>query len=196
MEWLELQKIRGWSGQRIPFDFPIVAIVGENGSGKSTLLQASACVYRGASEGRTFFPSEFFPETAWDKIEEAVITFGYQQGATHQSGSIRKPTSRWLGQPDRPERAVSYIDLSRLQPVGTRVGYARIAKNKHKEQSARLFADARLKRFSEVMGREYQSARFALSDYDANRPIPVLSKNDSEYSGFHQGSGETTIAEL
>lgn len=28
LEWLEIKKIRGWSGQRIDFDFPIVAIVG------------------------------------------------------------------------------------------------------------------------------------------------------------------------
>lgn len=35
---------RTWTGQRVLFDFPIVAIVGENGSGKSRLLQAAACV--------------------------------------------------------------------------------------------------------------------------------------------------------
>jgi predicted ATPase len=196
LEWIEVNKIRGWTGQRVPFDFPIVAIVGENGSGKSTLLQAAACVYKAPAGQRTYFPSEFYPETAWDKITDASITSAYRQGQQHLPGSIRKPTSRWLGQPDRPERPVIYIDLSRLQPVATRVGYARIAKNKHAEKSARKFTDAQLGRFSEVMGREYEQARIALSDYDANRPIPVLTKNKSEYSGFHQGSGETTVAEL
>lgn len=196
LEWLEVNKIRGWVGQRVPFDFPIVAIVGENGSGKSTLLQAAACVYQAPAGERTYFPSEFFPETAWDKIEGSSINFAYKQGPQHHPGSVRKPTSRWLGQPDRPERAVQYIDLSRLQPVATRIGYARIAKNKHAEKSARNFSHERLRRFSEVMGRDYESARIALSDYDANRPIPVLRKNNNEYSGFHQGSGETTIAEL
>lgn len=196
LEWIEVNKIRGWIGQRVPFDFPIVAIVGENGSGKSTLLQAAACVYQAPVNQRTYFPSEFYPETAWDNIQGAAINFAYRQGQQHHPGSIRKPTTRWLGQPDRPERPVSYIDLSRLQPVATRVGYARIAKNKHKEKSARKFTDDQLRRFSEVMGREYEQARIALSDYDANRPIPVLTKNNSEYSGFHQGSGETTVAEL
>jgi predicted ATPase len=196
LEWIEVSKIRGWTGQRVPFNFPIVAIVGENGSGKSTLLQAAACVYQAPAGERTYYPTEFFPETAWDQITDAEIRFGYQQGQQHPTGSVRKPTTRWLGQPDRPERPISYIDLSRLQPVATRVGYARIAKNKHAEKSARNFSDEQLKRFSEVMGRDYDSARIALSDYDANRPIPVLRKNQSEYSGFHQGSGETTIAEL
>jgi ABC-type dipeptide/oligopeptide/nickel transport system ATPase component len=43
--------LRGWDGQKIPFSFPIVAIVGENGSGKSTVLQCAASVYR--PPGRT-----------------------------------------------------------------------------------------------------------------------------------------------
>lgn len=199
LEWMEIKGIRGWIGQRVTFNFPIVAIVGENGSGKSTLLQAAASVYRpGGQDKGAYFQTEFFPETAWDKITEASITFGYQQGVDHLTQSIRKPTSRWLGNPERPERPVAYIDLSRLQPVGTRVGYARIAKNRHTELIARakLFNESQVSRLSEVMGREYEGARMALSDIDELREIPVLTKNKTTYSGFHQGSGETTVAEL
>jgi len=36
----------------------------------------------------------------------------------------------------------------------------------------------------------------AVSDIDQTREIPVLSKSGTPYSGYHQGSGETTIAEL
>ena len=199
LEWLEVRGIRGWVGQRVTFSFPIVAIVGENGSGKSTLLQAAASVYRpGGQDKGAFFQTEFFPETAWDKITDASITFGYQQGEQHPSQSIRKPTSRWLGNPERPERPIAYIDLSRLQPVGTRVGYARIAKNRHTELTAKakLFSESQVARLSEVMGRQYEGARMAMSDIDAVREIPVLTKNSTTYSGFHQGSGETTVAEL
>jgi hypothetical protein len=46
------------------------------------------------------------------------------------------------------------------------------------------------------MGREYDNAKMALSDLDETREIPVLSKLGNHYSGFHQGSGETTVAEL
>jgi predicted ATPase len=197
LEWLEIRKIRGWDGQRIPFNFPIVAVSGENGSGKSTILQTAACVYQAPEEGDpTWFPSEFFPETAWDSLENIRIEFGYRQGPENLNSSIRKPTTRWLGQPDRPKRRVNYIDLSRLQPVGTRVGYARIAKNRHLESSSVAFTADQVARLSQIMGREYDGARMAISNIDDTREIPVLSKSGQEYSGFHQGSGETTTAEL
>ena len=195
LEWLEIKRIRGWSEQRISFSFPIVAIVGENGSGKSTVLQSAACVYQNA-DGTTWFPSEFFPETAWDNLQDVRLAFGYKQGDAHHLGSVRKPTTRWLGQPERPERKVAYIDLSRLQPVGTRVGYARIAKNRHLEQSSTPFTEVQVSRLSQIMGRDYDNAKMAISTIDATREIPVLSKANQHYSGFHQGSGETTIAEL
>jgi hypothetical protein len=146
--------------------------------------------------GVTWFPTEFFPETAWDRLQNVRLTFAYRQGADHLSGSVRKPTTRWLGQPDRPDRRVSYIDLSRLQPVGTRVGYARIAKNRHLEASSIPFSEHQVARLSQIMGREYDNARMAFSDIDSNREIPVLSKAGHLYSGYHQGAGETTIAEL
>jgi predicted ATPase len=197
LEWLEIKDIRGWDEQRVSLAFPIVAVVGENGSGKSTVLQAAACVYQAERDAeRTYYPSEFFPETAWDQIRDVRIRYEYKQGIAHSVDSVRKPTTRWLGQPDRPRRPVVYIDLSRLQPVGTRVGYARIAKNRHAEASATPFSAEQLARLSQIMGRDYDNAKMALSDLDQTRQIPVLSKAGSGYSGFHQGSGETTMAEL
>lgn len=194
LEWIEIRGIRGWSGQRVTFNFPIVAIVGENGSGKSSIIQASACAYQ--NDKRVWFPTEFFPETAWDTLTDVRLDFGYKQGTTRTSGSFRKPTTRWLGGPDRLKRPVEYIDLSRLQPVGTRVGYARIAKNKHTEASATAFDESQVARLSQIMGKPYENARMAISTIDALRQIPVLTKAGHPYSGFHQGSGETTIAEL
>jgi len=41
LEWIEIDGLRGWGGQRIDFAFPIVAVVGENGAGKSTIIQAA-----------------------------------------------------------------------------------------------------------------------------------------------------------
>lgn len=196
LEWLEVQGLRGWAGQRIDFSFPIMAIVGENGSGKSTLLQAAASVYKADGGEQVRFASEFFPDTAWDTVRAAEIRFGYQEGATHRTSSVRKPTLRWLGNTERPSRRVKYVDLSRIQPVSARVGYAKIAKTAHRELSSKAFTPDQVGRLSEVMGRTYDAAKMSLSDIDDKREIPVISRSGVPYSGFHQGSGETTVAEL
>ncbi|HUO81976.1 MAG TPA: AAA family ATPase [Gammaproteobacteria bacterium] len=196
LKWIEIHGLRGWVGQRIDFSFPIVAIVGENGSGKSTVLQAAASIYRAKKVKQSHYASEFFPSTAWDMVSNASVKYGYAEGGNHSINSIRKPTTRWLGNVDRPIRDVEYIDLSRIQPVSARVGYAKIAKTKHKEISAKTFDQHQVKRLSSVLGRNYNSARMALSDIDKRREVPVISKGTTAYSGFHQGSGETTIAEL
>ena len=197
LEWVEPSGVRGWQGARVSFPFPIVAIVGENGSGKSTILQAAACSYQGDSGSRTWYPTEFFPITAWDHSGKNVaITYGYKEGQNHTQGAVRKLTTRWLNQTDRPKRVVEYIDLNRIQPVGARVGYARIAKTKHVEKSSTSFKTEEVERLSAVMGRPYDSARMAVSDIDVGREVPVIARSGYEYSGFHQGSGEITVVEL
>jgi predicted ATPase len=198
LEWLNVKGLRGWKDYRVNLRFPIVALVGENGSGKSTLLQAAACAYQAEEGGRTWFPSEFFPDTHWDHAQGVSIEYGYSLAGRHSEGSLRKRTTRWLGHVERPRRVVEYIDLNRLQPVAARVGYARIAKTKHTEvsESAKKFDGGQVQRLSAIMGRPYDSARMALSSIDADRQIPVISRNGTEYSGYHQGSGETTVTEL
>lgn len=196
LEWVEIRGIRGWVGQRVDLRFPIVALVGENGVGKSTVLQAAASVYQSDSNER--YASDFFPDTAWEIIKDASITFSFREG--DQKGStvlkIRKPTDRWRGNPQRPRRSINFLDLSRVQPIATRVGYARIAKSHTKETTSNVFEGSALDRLSYVMAKKYDMAKLSMTDIDGARPVPILSKDGSTYSGFHQGTGETGIAEL
>lgn len=202
LEWIEIENIRGWSGQTIRFPFPIVSISGENGSGKSTVIQACASVYqRYVSKGSvkqkgTKYASDFFPETFWDRISDVSVRFGITEGGSRKEGRVRKTTERWKGNVDRPIRPVQFLDLSRIVPIGGRTGYAKIAKSFHVEASAEQFDDARLARLSSILGHKYESAKMAKADVDLERPIPILKRANSAYSGYHQGQGETTIAEL
>jgi len=156
LEWIEITGIRGWSGQRIDFLYPFVAIVGENGAGKSTILQSIASIYR--SPAISYFASDFFPDTAWETLRNASIRYSVREGDVSTVGSIRKPTDRWRGNPDRRERPVRYIDLRRTQPIATQVGYSRIAKSQFKEAKRELFDQERLARFSGIVGRSYSLA--------------------------------------
>lgn len=196
LESLTIKGVRGWTGQRLDFPFPIVAICGENGSGKSTILQAAASVYKQPQGRRTHLPGLMFPDTCWDQIRDAEISFTYRQGPTSTTRSLRKLTDRWRGHPDRPERQVEYVDLSRILPVAARVGYSRLAHSSVHEGSAESFAAPVLGRLSEIMGRRYSGAKMAVTTIDLNRAVPVLTTTDSTMSGFHQGAGETMVTEL
>ena len=63
LEWLEIYGVRGWTGQRVDFGFPIVALVGENGCGKTTVLQAATAIYKSPENEEDLFASDFFPDT-------------------------------------------------------------------------------------------------------------------------------------
>lgn len=194
VEWLEIVGIRGWGGQRIDFNFPFVAIAGENGVGKSTILQSLAAIYKSPQKHQ--FASDFFPDTAWDSIQNAAIRYSVRTGDKSTQGSVRKPTDRWRGNPERQSREVIYIDLRRIQPIPARVGYSRMAKPQWKESNHTPFDDETLTRLSAIAGREYKAAGMSLTDADPRRLVPVVTSSGAKYSGFHQGAGESALVEL
>lgn len=197
LEWMEISGLRGWAGYRIEFRFPITAIVGENGSGKSTILQAAAASYKSpGTSNKMKFASDFFPDTPWDKIVNAQITYSVREGTGSRTDSVRKPTNRWRGNPERRERHIYYIDLSRIQPLSARSGYLRLAKANVKKGKSRQFGTDIVARLSAIMGINYKSAELATASGDPNRLVPVVQRSGEPYSGFHQGAGELTAAEL
>ena len=196
LEWLELSGLRGWTGQRIDFQFPIVAIVGENGSGKSTILQCAASAYQGDSKKLTYFPTDFMPDTTWEKVTEAEISYSFRQGSISKADKLTKTAVRWRGYGKRPNRIVEYIDLSRVQPVSSRTGYSRLANPQIKESKVEPWSEKRLARLSQIMGKKYEAARMALTDADNVRKVSVLKTAGDPFSGFHQGAGETTMTEF
>jgi predicted ATPase len=199
LNYIEIKRLRGWDGQKIPFNFPIVALVGENGSGKSTVLQCAASVYKppGASQPEEmWFASDFFPKTIWEDVQEAEIRFEYQEGTRTQSDVIRKPGERWRGNPRRPQRSITYKDLRRIQPIAARVGYSKLVKDALKEVSSVAFDKDRLDRFSQIMGWKFDSARMSLTDAHKERVVPVFGEEGLTYSGYNAGAGQTTVAEF
>ena len=194
LEWLQIEGIRGWKGERVDFRFPLTVIVGENGSGKSTILQAAAAGYQSPTSDR--FASDFFPDTPFEKIEGAILRLSCRQGSSSTTTSVRKPTTRWRGNPSRLQRPVEYIDLSRIQPIGARHGFAGLLKSGNSEKSRATFDEMRLKRLSNILGKQFTDAAMAETVAGPNKHVPILSTSETPYSGFHQGGGEITAAEL
>ncbi len=196
LEWVEIKGIRGWTGQRVDFQFPVVAIVGENGSGKSTVLQAAASAYKASVKTKDRYASDFFPDTPFEEITDAEIRFSYREGTHSQVKSVRKRTDRWRGNPERPDRKLEYIDLSRIQPVGARSGYSKLLKSGVTEGSHLAFDTQKLGRLSNIIGKKYDNAGISTTSADSRRSIPVVEFSSARYSGFHQGAGEIAAAEL
>lgn len=196
LETLEINGLRGWTNQRIDFQFPIVAIVGENGSGKSTIIQCAASVYQSDAIKDTYFPTDFMPDTTWEKVQAATISYSIREGTSSKPGTLRKTAVRWRGYSSRPKRAVEYIDLTRVQPVSERTGYSRLANPQIKEVGIEPWEAKKLSRLSQIMGRTYESARMAITETDQKKKVSVLQANGHPFSGFHQGAGETTMSEF
>jgi predicted ATPase len=196
LEYLELNNLRGWTGQRIEFKFPIVAIVGENGMGKSTVIQAAAAIYKPPTGQMGYYASNFFPDTPWEELTGIEIRGSVKEGTTSTIVSIRKPTSRWRGIEARRERPIRFLDLKRILPIYSKTGYSRLAKRQHTEATSEPFNADNLGRLSSIVGKTYTLAKQSTTNIDAKRKVPVLQTSGNEYSGFHQGAGETTITEL
>lgn len=196
LESIKIANLRGWAGQTVDFKFPFTAIAGENGVGKSMLLQAAASAYQAKNEDQTKFQSDFFPDTTWDTIKSAELEYRVRDGSQIKNYSVKKTLNRWRGLQERHTRDVIYLDLGRIQPLAGRQGYSALAKPQFREVEIECFSDAKSERFASIIGRKYNAVRFARTEKDNKRWVPVVSLGDDEYSGFHQGSGEASIAAL
>lgn len=196
LQMLKIDGLRGWSGQAIELNFPVVAIVGENGAGKSTLLKVAACVYDNKDKEKRFYPSAFFVETHWDKIQGVNIDFRVKRGANVESFRVTKPTKRWRVPENGPKRDVFLLDISRTLPLDASAGYAKIARSAAAEVESAEIDDAFRQRLSHVLGRDYKKARFATSDVDKKRAVGLLEREWGELSQFHQGAGEDATLDL
>lgn len=196
LQMVSISGLRGWTGQSVEFNFPVVAVVGENGSGKSTLLKTAASVYDQQENSKQFYPSTFFVNTVWDKIRGVNLEYRIKRGSNIESYKISKVVERWRLPKRQPMRPVYVLDISRTLPLDASAGYARIARLAASEIESSEINDEFRARLSHVLGRQYKRARFATSDVDAKRQVGLLQREWGELSQFHQGAGEDATLDL
>ncbi len=194
---VQINGLRGWSGQVVRFDFPVTVIAGENGSGKSTVLKVAACAYGPPNnQARSFYPGTFFPDTAWEQSANVTLTYDVRQGPNNVTYSLTKPTQRWRRMDQRRTRNVVWQDISRTLPLDATAGYARIAKRTANETATADLNAPFLTRLRSVMGRHYQQARMAEADIDPGRRVGIVRLGGHDFSQFHQGAGEDATLDL
>ena len=196
LESIQLDGIRGWTGSEVRLQFPVCVVAGENGSGKSTILKAAAAIYVHPDDPeKNFYPSNFFPDTAWDSVRNASLKYKIREGTTTRDITFKK-AERWRFPHNRPKRHVYWLDISRTLPINATIGYAYIAKRTALETTTVPLTIDSTSYFSSIMGRKYQKVRFATTDADPSRSVGVVDQSGTQYSQFHQGAGEDATLDM
>ncbi|MEV7963230.1 ATP-dependent nuclease [Oerskovia paurometabola] len=188
--------LRGWKGESVEFRYPVVAIAGVNGAGKSTVLKAAAAAYQapqGSGSAKTFYADDFFPSTPWEIVRGVVLTYTVRQGDSTETVAVRKPTSRWRGGPERKTRPSFFLDVSRIQPANTQIGYGRTAQDVISQGTTEPLSDKQVLQLNRILGRNYESASF---DRTEDKQVGVVALSGIQYSNFHQGAGEDSALDL
>lgn len=112
-------KLRGLSGCKIRFDFPVTAVVGPNGSGKSTVLGAAGLICRGLAP-RTFFARAGSYDT---DMKGWSVRYSYLAPDKKSIGNMKNSTAsyrqaKWNR--DAVDRPVSYVGITRTIPAAER----------------------------------------------------------------------------
>lgn len=192
---VKIEGLRGWNSQSVEFRYPVVAIAGTNGSGKSTVLKAAASAYQAPQNSSTvtYYPDDFFPSTPWEQVSGVSLTYTVRQGDDTSVYTVRKPTSRWRGAPERKRRSVYFLDISRIQPANTLIGYGRTAQEVISQGTETALSPTELAQLNRVLGRTYTHARI---DENEGKQVGVLTQAGVKFSNFHQGAGEDTVLDL
>jgi predicted ATPase len=193
---VQVSGLRGWTGEAVEFRYPVVAIAGVNGAGKSTILKAAAAAYQAPPDSAsavTYYADDFFPKTPWEDVRGVVITYTLRQGDVTDIVAVRKPTSRWRGSRDRKVRSSFFLDISRIQPANTQIGYGRTAQDVISRGKTEPFAAEEVAQLNRTLGRMYDTASF---DRAEDKQVGVLTHDGITYSNFHQGAGEDSVLDL
>ncbi|MFF4371421.1 ATP-dependent endonuclease [Streptomyces sp. NPDC001594] len=142
---------------------------------------------------RTFYPDDFFPNTPWERVEKVSLLYQFHLGVSVSALNLRKPSKRWRGMPDRVGRPVFFLDISRIQPIDTLIGYGKIAKQSTFRGNETEFSDADRNTLARIMNKSYTAGKMATYE---QKQIGILSTAEGEYSNFHQGAGEDTTTDL
>lgn len=189
-----IQRIRGFRGEDITFEFPVTALIGPNGSGKSSVLGAAGCAYKQIKPG-TFFPKSVIGDESmaeWRVEYECVDKKLSPRQLLKRSSNFRQ--AKWV-RGEVLDRNVLFFGIERTVPAGEKQKYKKLARSTyiHKGEISLLDAEA-AKQVEHVLGKSV--ADFSVADVGHGQNFFIGKQGENKYSEFHFGAGESSIIRM
>jgi len=189
-----IEKIRGFQGEDIGFDFPVTALIGPNGSGKSSVLGVAGCAYKPIKPGM-FFPKSTVGDesmSGW-KVEYDLIDKGINpRQAIKRTSSFRQ--AKWV-RADVADRSVVFFGIDRTVPAGEKTRYKRLMRSTyvHRPPLEPLDADV-ARQVEHILGKSVSDYR--VTKYGNDDKFLVGRSGSNQFSEFHFGAGESSIIRM
>ena len=206
-------ELRGLSGFKLDFHYPITAIAGKNGSGKTTLLGIAACGFHNKKNGFKFkwrkysyySFSDFFIQSL-EEISPQGISISYgirydnwkvsknnpdKEGTKYQI-RFKKKGGRWNDYASRVSRDVVYFGIERVVPHSEK-SVSKSYKNSFKKQKIYGWEEKVKEAVGKILNKQYDTFEYA--EYTKYR-LPIVTSGSIIYSGFNMGAGENALFEI
>lgn len=189
-----VQKIRGFAGEDITFEFPVTALIGPNGSGKSSVLGVAGCAYKPIKPGY-FFPKSAIGDESmagW-RVEYELVDKGLNpRQLVKRNSNFRQ--AKWV-RADVADRAVLFFGIERTVPAGEKGKFKKLTKSSYVHQSAMEALDPAVARQIEhVLGKTVTD--FRITTVGPSDKFLVGKNGANQYSEFHFGAGESSIIRM
>ncbi|WP_078059734.1 ATP-dependent nuclease [Xanthomonas massiliensis] len=189
-----IEKIRGFMGEDINFEFPVTALIGPNGSGKSAVMGAAGCAYKPVKPGM-FFPKSAVGDesmSGW-RVEYELIDKKLNQRQTiKRTSNFRQ--AKWV-RGDVVDREVLFFGIERTVPAGEKARYKQLMRSTYVHTLPLEPLDADVARQVEhILGKSV--ADYRVTQYGHDDKFLVGRAGANQYSEFHFGAGESSIIRM
>lgn len=189
-----IQKIRGFSGEDITFEFPVTALIGPNGSGKSSVLGVAGCAYKPIKPGY-FFPKSAIGDESmagWRVEYELVDKSLNARQLIKRNSNFRQ--AKWV-RADVADRAVLFFGIERTVPAGEKSKFKKLTKSSYIHRSAmESLKPEVVRQIQHVLGKSVSD--FKITTVGHGDKFLVGRNGDHKYSEFHFGAGESSIIRM
>jgi predicted ATPase len=191
---LSINRIRGFSGEDITFEFPVTALIGPNGSGKSSVLGAAGCAYKEIK------PSLFFPKSAigdesmsgWKVEYELIDKAINSRQLIKRSSNFRQ--AQWRRE-NILEREVLFFGIERTVPAGEKTRFKKLTRSTYQHTGTLVeIASDVAQQIEHILGKSVDG--FRVTDIGHSENFFVGRSGDNRYSEFHFGAGESSIIRM